>query len=271
MHGGFSASEARGPLLDVRDVHFAYDGADEVLRGVSFSVEPGELMVLLGPNGAGKSTLLNCVMNLVTPQRGSIDLAGGPVAAMDHRSVARLVAYVPQTVNVAFAYSVRDYVAMGRAPFLKMYEAPGPRDLELVDAALERLGIAGLAPRAYTGLSGGQRQLANVARALVQQPRLLLFDEPTSALDYGNQVKVLHLVEELSHDGYAIVMTTHNPDHPILLGSTVALLDRTGTLRKGSVDQIMQEDVLDEVYRCPLLIRHVEDAGRRVCMTPRFG
>lgn len=257
-------------LLDVRGVSFSYEGRANTLNGVSFSVECGELVTLPGPNGAGKSTLLNCIMHLLVPQSGTVELLGEPVVRLAHRTIAQVVAYVPQTVNVAFAYTVRDYVAMGRAPFLRMYAAPGKDDLRLVDGALERLGIAGLADRAYTELSGGQRQLANVARALVQQPRLILFDEPTSALDYGNQVKVLRMVGELAREGYAVVMTTHNPDHPILLGGSVCLLGRDGRLVKGGVDDIMREELLREVYQADLMIRFMEDAGRKVCVTPRF-
>lgn len=264
------ATGTDAPLLHVEGVDFSYPGRDTVLRGVTFDVAEGELVTLLGPNGAGKSTLLNCIMDLLAPQRGTIELDGVPVGRLGHRAIAQSVAYVPQTVTVSFAYTVRDYAAMGRAPFLRLYSSPRTEDFELVDAALDRLGVSDLALRPYNELSGGQRQLVDVARALVQQPRLILFDEPTSALDYGNQIKVLTMVEELSHEGYAIVMTTHNPDHPILLDSSVCLLDRTGRLAKGTVDEIMQEEALRSVYEADMIIRYVPDARRRVCMTARF-
>ncbi len=156
---------------------------------------------------------------------------------------------------------------MGRAPFLKMYASPGPEDFAKVDNALKRLGIDDLSNRLFNELSGGQRQLIDVARAIVQEPELILFDEPTSALDYGNQIKVLRMVKELSEEGYSIVMTTHNPDHPILLDSSVCILSRDGILRKGTVEETMTEGILDEVYQSEMIIRYVEDAGRRVCMT----
>ena len=263
-------TNAVAPLLGVRDVDFAYPGRQRVLCGVTFDLAPGELCTLLGPNGAGKSTLLNCIMHLLENQRGTIELAGRDVRRLSSREIAQSVAYVPQTTNVAFNYDVRDYVAMGRAPFLKLYSSPTGRDMALVDDALERLGIAHLAGRPYTELSGGQRQLVDVARALAQQPRLILFDEPTSALDYGNQVKVLKMVAELSHEGYAILMTTHNPDHPILLGGSVCLLGRDGHLTKGTASEVMSEETLCKLYDCNLVVRHVEAAGRDVCMTPRF-
>ena len=258
------------PLLHVRDLCFAYEGRAETLSDVTFDVGPGELCTLLGPNGAGKSTLLNCVMGLLRAQRGSIELEGRDVSRLSAREIARVVAYVPQTSSLAFSYEVRDYVAMGRTPFLGLCSAPGPQDMRLVDEALERLGIEGLARRPYNELSGGQRQLVDVARALAQQPYMLLFDEPTSALDFGNQVKVLKLVAELAQDGYAVLMTTHNPDHPILLGGSVCLLARDGRLAKGLVHEALCEETLRELYGCDLIVRHVPDAGRDVCMTPKF-
>ena len=258
-------------LVEVQGVDFAYPGHEQVLHDVSFEVHPGELITLLGPNGAGKSTLLNCIMNLLTPQEGTIRLDGQPNTHMELRAIAQMVAYVQQTVDVTFAYTVRDYAVMGRTPYLKMYEAPSADDYAMVDDALERLGVLDLKERVYCELSGGQRQLVDVARAIVQRPRLILFDEPTSALDYGNQIKVLKMVRELSGEyGFAAIMTTHNPDHPILLNSSVCLLGRDGRLRKGSVDDIMQEEVLEDVYQAHIIIRDVADAGRRVCMTPAF-
>lgn len=258
------------PLLAVNDVHFAYPGFSDVLHGVTFNVAPGELVTLLGPNGAGKSTLLNCIAGLAKPRRGSIHLDGYTLDELGQREVARRVAYVRQQVNVGFAYTVREYVAMGRAPHLALHERPGQADYALVDAALDRLGIQDLADRVYSQLSGGQRQLVDVARALAQSPQLILFDEPTSALDYGNQMKVLRMVRDLSREGFAIIMTTHNPDHPILLGGSVCLLDREGYLSKGTITDIMREDVLERVYGVPLMIREVSDAHRQVCMTAAF-
>ncbi len=256
--------------LSVRGLTFSYPGCGDALVDVDFDLGKGELATLLGPNGAGKSTLLNCIMNLLVPQKGEVLVLGMPVRETSSRDLAQSVAYVPQTTDVNFAYTVVDYVAMGRAPYLRMCESPGIEDVELCHEALSRLGIEKLAARAYNELSGGQRQLANVARAIVQSPDILLFDEPTSALDYGNQVKVLELIADLAHDGYSIIMTTYNPDHPILLGSSVCLLGRDGRLVKGAADEIMREEVIGKVYDAPLIIRDVADAGRRVCMTPAF-
>lgn len=257
-------------LLDVEGLTFAYPGHQVTLDDVSFTVSRGELITLLGPNGAGKSTLLNCIMHLLQPQAGTIVLNGTELSELSQRDIACTVSYVPQTTTVNFAYSVRDYVALGRAPYLKMYERPGEEDLAKVDAALARLGIADMADRVFNELSGGQQQLVNVSRAIAQDPQLMLFDEPTSALDYGNQIKVLKMIKELSSEEYAIIMTTHNPDHPILLESEVCLIEGSGHLVKGANEQIMREDRLRNVYQADLIIDYIEQAQRRVCMTGRL-
>jgi iron complex transport system ATP-binding protein len=131
---------------------------------------------------------------------------------------------------------------------------------------MERMDILHLADRPYTEISDGERQQATIARVLVQQPKIILLDEPTSALDYGNQMRTLQLIKELARDEYVIVMTTHTPDHAILLDDTVALLDRKGTLSVGSVDAIMKEDILREVYRTDLKLIYVPEVGRMTCL-----
>lgn len=258
-------------LIEAKNVSFEYVPNVPVLNNISFKIMPGELVVLLGPNGAGKSTLLNCILNLLIPQKGKILLDGQVVSSLSQRSIAQKVAYVAQSVDMAFEYTVRDYVAMGRTPHLQVYESPTDSDYELVKEGLNKLGILELEHRIYTELSGGQKQLVNVARAIVQKPQAILFDEPTSALDHGNQIKVLKLLKEMSqNEGYAILMTTHNPDHPILLDSSVCLLDRDGDMITGSIDEVMQEDLLEEIYNEKLLIRKIADAKRKVCITPTF-
>ena len=273
--GRESASPLRGkaagaPLLSVQDVSFAYPGKPDVLKHIGFDIAAGELVVLLGPNGSGKSTLLNCIMNLLSPREGRVLLHGRPIADLTHREVAQAVAYVPQSAHVTFSFLVRDYVAMGRAPFLPMYASPSDEDLSIAWEAMCRLGVERLADSSYLELSGGQQQLVDVARALAQRPELILFDEPTSALDYGNQAKVLRMVKQLSREGYAIMMTTHNPDHPILLDSTVCLLDAEGAFVKGSVDAVLNEETLRRVYGTDVVVRYVDDAQRRACITPAF-
>ena len=167
--------------IDVRELSFAY-GRRQVLRNVTFRAEPGQLVAVLGPNGAGKSTLFRCILGFLPRYRGDIALGGHALRSLDRRALARLAAYIPQTSAPVYNYTVRDTVLMGADPF----HAPGRRQQETADRALEQLGIQDLWDRGVNEISGGERQLALIARAMAQQARILLMDEPTASLDYGS-------------------------------------------------------------------------------------
>ena len=164
--------------IDVRELSFAY-GRRQVLRNVTFRAEPGQLVAVLGPNGAGKSTLFRCILGFLPRYRGDIALCGHALRSLDRRALARLAAYIPQTSAPVYNYTVRDTVLMGADPF----HAPGRRQQETADRALEQLGIQDLWDRGVNEISGGERQLALIARAMAQQARILLMDEPTASLD----------------------------------------------------------------------------------------
>lgn len=253
-------------ILEADNVSFSYGDGRLVLDDVSICIAPGEMLTLLGPNGAGKSTLLNCLVGALVPQQGRVLLADENVSRMMPRDVAKVVAYVPQTSIPTYGYQVRNYIAMGRAPHKGMFQHPDADDFALVDEAMESLGITHLARKPYTQISGGERQLVNVCRAIVQKPKVILFDEPTSALDYGNQIKVLRMVKHLREQGYAVIMTTHNPDHPILLGGRVAILDRDGHLVSGGVGKLMTEDRLSELYGIDLRVLRIDELDRNACL-----
>ena len=175
--------------IDVRDLSFAY-GKRQVLRQVSFRTSPGQLVAVLGPNGAGKSTLFRCILGFLPRYRGEIALCGHDLRSLDRRSLARLAAYIPQSSAPVYNYTVRDTVLMGADPF----HGPGPSQQEMADRVLETLGIRDLATRGINEISGGERQLALIARAMAQQAKILLMDEPTASLDYGNQFRLLRQV-----------------------------------------------------------------------------
>lgn len=255
-------------FLDVQGIAFSYRAGRPIFTDLSFALDRGELFTILGPNGAGKSTLLNCVTAVRPPQQGRVLLGGTDVTGLPPRTRARRVAYVPQTSTVSYAYTVLDYVLMGRAPHLGLLQQPGDEDRAAAIAALHLLGIAELADRPCTQVSGGQRQLASIAKAVVQDPELIVFDEPTAALDHGNQARVLHLLKDLSRRGFGIISTTHNPNHAILLGGSAGVLTRTGRFHTGPVGEVIREDLLSRVYETDLRVVHVEQLGRAVCETP---
>lgn len=251
--------------LEVRDLCFAYGKGDKLLKNVCFTLKKGEIFSILGPNGAGKSTLLNCIMNLLTPESGLIRVHGQPLASMDVREIAKTIGYVPQPHSLVYDYSVRDFVVMGRTPYLTAFQQPGAQDYAQVDSVLEQLGIAGLSERPYTALSGGERQQVAIARTLVQRTQIIILDEPTSYLDYGNQIRVLQLIKSLAEDGYSIIMTTHMPDHALRLGGKTGILDRGGQFSVGKTEEILTQERLSNLYASDICILYVEELGRSIC------
>lgn len=258
-------------IYEISDVHFRYPGsAREVLCGVDLAVERGDVLSILGPNGAGKSTLLSCMMNLHRPGSGSIRVDGKEVGSMSARELAAKVSFVPQNFKSVFSYSVLDFVVMGRAPLISALGRPGEADRAAARDALDKMGILSLADRPFTEISGGEAQQAAIARAIVRQPEVILFDEPTAHLDFGNQLRTLRVIKRLSDEGYTTVITTHNPDHAILLGGRAAILGRDGKIVSGTTDEIVNEESLSRIYNAELKIRYVEEAGRKVCLYPEL-
>ena len=257
-------------ILQVKDLSFSYDNQRIIFEKVNFGVKKGEIFSILGRNGAGKSTLLNCVANLFVPKSGEILLNGQPMKKMKLNQVAKVIGYVPQVHNPAYAYTVRDFVVMGRTPYIGALSKPSKSDYEKVDAVLEELGIMKLRDKSYTAISGGERQQVTIARVMVQEPQLILLDEPTAHLDYGNQLRAVKMIKTLAERGFGIIMTTHNPDHAMLLGDTVAVLDKAGHLNVGKAETILTEETLSDLYDIDLKMIYIEQAERKVCVAVNF-
>ena len=233
--------------LEVNNLSFKYLNSRVIFDQVNFELEKGQILSVLGPNGAGKSTLLNCIGNLMTPQKGKIRLNGEAVDKMPPKKVAQRIGYVPQIHIPTYEYTVREFVVMGRTPYLGKMRSPGDADYEQVERALDMVGIKHLIEKPYTQISGGERQLVTIARAIVQEPDFILLDEPTAHLDFGNQIKTMRLVKKLAENGFGIIMTTHNPDQVFYTGGFVALLDRQGKLHCGVPEDILTEPALTQL------------------------
>ena len=258
-------------VLSVEAVVFGYAGRDLLLRNVSFTVGEGEILCLLGPNGAGKTTMLRCILCVQRVQGGRITIAGREVHTFTTRELARQAASVPQAVSLSSPFSVAEMVLMGRTPHIHALAVPGRADHDMALQALDKVGIRHLASRLYTEISGGERQLTLIARALAQQARLLLLDEPTANLDLGNQVKVLRVIRELADQGYAVLMTSHLPDHAFLLRSRVALLADGQIAVSGWPEEVITDAVLSQLYNTPIRVAAVavsatDDAVVHVCI-----
>ena len=197
-------------MIHACNIHFAYHRR-QVLEDTTLALAPGELVCLLGANGVGKSTLLKIMQGLLKPQRGCVTLDGRPLSGMRRRQLARAIAYVPQVHAAPFPYTVREVALMGRLAANGVFRAPDAKDRALVENALEHLSIAHLAARPYTEISGGERQLALIARALVQEARFLVMDEPFAGLDYGHQMRLLARLQDLAAEGYGVLIRKYSP------------------------------------------------------------
>ena len=248
-------------MLELQDLAFGY-GAKTVGSGIGLTLSPGETLCLLGPNGGGKTTLFKTMLGLLPPLSGRILFEGRDLAAMPRREIARSIAYVPQAHAAFFPFRVREVVLMGRASRLPAFASPGPADHAAAERALSTLGIGHLSERVYTEISGGERQLALIARALAGEPRLLVMDEPTASLDFGNQARVLGQVRRLSDHGIAVVLSTHDPGHAFLCADRVALLHQGRLAGLGAPAETVTPETLRLLYGVEVAVVPLSGAGR---------
>ena len=234
--------------LTVSDLSYTYRGGHTALQNVSFTAEPGELLSVLGPNGAGKSTLFRCILGGLPDYGGSILLDGRDARTLGQRALAAHSAYIPQIHRPTFGYSVLDTALMGLTRQLSPFRAPSPQQEGRAMSALEQLGVAQLAARSFSELSGGQQQLVLIARALCQQADILVMDEPTSSLDYGNQLRVLRCVKALTRRGYTVILSTHDPQHTLRFADRVLALSGGGVAAFGATKDMLTAELLHRLY-----------------------
>ena len=238
-------------LLEIRGASFAY-GRTAALEDVSFSAREGEFVGLVGPNGAGKSTLVRLAAGLAAPDGGTVRLAGLDPHAAPRRQVARLCALVPQEPRVAWPFTVREAVMMGRAPRQGLLALPGRLDRGAVEGALEACDLVHLADRRLDALSGGERRRVFFARALAQEPRLLLLDEPTAFLDLGHQVAAMRMAVLAARGGLCVVAVLHDLNLAAAACDRVVVLSRGRVVAEGSPDAVLTADGVREVWGVPV-------------------
>jgi len=250
-------------MIEAHNLGYGYPGR-AVGRGLDLELAAGEVLCVLGPNGGGKTTLFRTLLGLLPAQEGVVRLDGQALASLARSEVARRVGYVPQGHVAQFAFTVRDVVLMGRTAHIGLFAAPGRADRAAAERAIDALGIGELAGRVVTELSGGERQLAMLARALAQGARALVLDEPTASLDFGNQVRVLREIRRLAAEGYAVVFSTHDPSQAFLAASRVLLLARGGALRQGAPRDVITTENLRQVYGVEVRVAPID--GTSVCL-----
>lgn len=235
-------------LLTVNHASMGYS-RQPVLRDVSFSLAQGTICCLLGANGCGKTTLMRTLLGVIPLLSGEILLEGRPGSQLSHRQRAQSIAWVPQAHDGVFAFSVLDMVLMGLAPAIGAFSVPGKRERLAATAQLEKLGIVHLAARRWNTLSGGERQLALIARALIQQPRLLLLDEPASSLDFGHQIHLLDTLAQLKGSGMTMLMSTHHPLHASAVADSVIRIEPDGRVSQGTPAEQLTTASLAALYQ----------------------
>jgi len=229
--------------------------ARPVLSDLNVAVPRGSFFIIIGPNGSGKTTLLKLMVGLLPLQQGRIDILGQPMGGYSVRQLARTIAYVPQHVPATFAFTVSQVVLMGRAPHLGMLGLESAADLQTAQQAMVLAGVDHLADRRLDQLSGGEQQRVFIARAICQQPQILLLDEPTAALDLAHQVRVMDLMERLkTEQAITVVMVSHDLNLAAMYADQLLLLDRGRAAGLGSPDAVLDYALLEQVYGCALLV-----------------
>jgi iron complex transport system ATP-binding protein len=254
--------------IQAEQIAFSYsqDIRASVFQNVTFSVQPGDVFCLLGPNGIGKSTLLKCLSGILRIREGRILLDSRDLSEFKLPEIAQRIAYVPQGLTSAFPFRIKDIVIMGRAPHLSILTSPSRKDMDFAYHAMQMAGVIHLADRSCNAVSGGEWQLTLIARALVQEPQILLLDEPTSHLDLGNQMKILKVIKDLASSGMTIMMASHFPDHAFLVSNVVAILNKGQISAIGNPDEVITEKNLKGAYGVDVrVVRLEEEGGRKAC------
>lgn len=247
--------------IKVTDLHFAYMDKP-VLKGISLSIELGEFVGLIGPNGSGKTTFFRILSGVLRPQRGTIEINGRRIGSYHRKDLAQLIAVVPQETVVTFPFSVTEIVLMGRAPYLKGLAFEKTSDLEIVRKSLEETDVLPLADRLISELSGGEKQRVIIARALTQEPQIMLLDEPTSFLDIKHQLDVYDLLHRLNMERrMTVIAVSHDLNLAAQYCSRILLLNNGQVVSDGSPEKVITEENISEVYGAEVLIEKNEVIG----------
>lgn len=250
-------------MLKVNHLNFSY-GEREILKDITFSAQSGQLLCVLGPNGVGKSTLFRCILGLNNHYKGSITIQNENIKRWKPMKLAKKIAYIPQSHHPTYNFSVLDVVTMGLTVHLRSVANPTKEHQEMAYQALEQLGISHLWDRGYGEISGGERQMTLIARALTQKSPILVMDEPTANLDYGNQHRVLEKVKELTNEGYTIIMSTHNPEHAFMYGNEMIMMYDGRIIRSGSPQENLTAELIQEVYKVNVNLHDVDNGNGEV-------
>jgi iron complex transport system ATP-binding protein len=252
-------------MVSLSHLTYRYNGSRRsVIENLSLDIPTATTTAILGPNGSGKTTLLRLLVGVLRPQEGEIRFAGRPQGSFSRREMSQLVGLVPQDEHIPFDFSILEYVLLGRAPYLGPLAMPAEADYQVVREVLHTTGLGSLQDRPLPKLSGGERQLAVVARALAQQPRILLMDEPAAHLDLSNQGRLLSIMRNLVAAGTTLILTTHDPNLAAAVASFAVLLRGGEIVDAGPAGSVLTAEKLSATYRVPVQVFQVD--GRRIIL-----
>jgi len=236
--------------------NLSYDyGNQPVLRNLSFSVPRGKFFIIIGPNGSGKTTLLKLISGIISYPQGRLDILGQPVCSYTRKSLAKTIAYVPQTLLTEFPFTVAEAVLMGRSPYLGILGIESQKDLDISRRAMSFAGVEHLRDRKLDQLSGGERQRVFIARAVCQDPQIILLDEPTASLDLAHQIRAMDMMEQLKEEkGLTIIMVSHDVNLAAMYGDSLLLLKDGEIVGMGTPNEVLTFRMLEKAYGCTLLV-----------------
>ncbi len=240
--------------VEIKKLSFSYS-ENEVLKNIAFSISEGEFFIIIGPNGSGKTTLMKIIAGLLKPKQGKLKIFDRPLKDYTRKDLAKTIALVPQMTLVDFPFTVTELVLMGRSPHLSTLGFEQEKDLEIAKNAMALTDIEHLAHRPLDRLSGGERQRVFIARAICQEPKIILLDEPTASLDLAHQVKVMDLMEKLKKEiGFTVIMVSHDVNLAAMYGDCLLLLKEGQIVSMGKPGAVLTYKTLEKAYDCMLLV-----------------
>ncbi len=242
-------------IINCTNLGFSYNG-DEILKGINLSTSPGRMFGILGANGAGKSTLLKILCGVLKPKAGDALYNGESLSKMDRRDIAREIAYIPQDPMFAFPFTVTEVVLMGRAPYIGRFEFERDEDIEIAHKALQAVGILHLKDRLINEISSGEKQLASIARGLVQEPKVMILDEPATYLDVRHRTEIMNILSELKEQrGISIIAATHDIFSSLVYFDEILILKQGEILAAGKTDSVINSELLSSAYDTQVVVK----------------